>query len=294
MHTPGSSPVLDFSDVETTALVTLYGRALESRSSNPILVDEAAERIVAQIDRQIAGTPDRLLRMLHAHKIDPNLVVHIALRSQKYDQYAHDFLSRHPNGVIANLGCGMDTRFQRIDDGRLTFFDLDLPEMIRFKHGFLSETDRYHMIASSVFDYRWMDTVASATGERPLLFLAEGLLMYLDPVQVQSLILKMQSRFPGCELVAEVVNKRWVSGLFKKMAAGKMQRRLKLGKGTEYRFGIASPDELEAWNDHIQYIDHWSYFDSNHPKLGWLRLFRSVGFMRTTQYTVRYRLGGAP
>ncbi|MBN2146157.1 MAG: class I SAM-dependent methyltransferase [Anaerolineales bacterium] len=280
---------VDFSDVEATALLTLYGRALESSSQDPILVDEQAERIVRQIDDQIAGTQDHLLRMLYNRKIDPRLIVHIALRAQKYDQYARNFLSRYPDGVIVSLGCGMDTRFQRIDDGRMHFFDLDLPAMIRFKRGFLQETDRYQMIAASVLETGWMDQVAAARKGSPVLFIAEGLFMYLKPDQVRQLVVTMQTFFPGSEMVCEVVNQRWIRGVLGKIAAGKMQSRLKLGKGTEYCFGIASPDEMEAWSKGIHFIDRWSYFDSNHPKMGWLRIFRRVKLFTDLQYTVRYR-----
>ncbi len=286
---------LDLSDVETTALLTLYARALESMSPDPILADPQAERIVAQIDDRLSGTQDRLLGTLRSHKIDPSLAVHIALRAQKYDQYAQDYLSRHPAGVIASLGCGLDTRFQRIDNGQVTFFDIDLPSMIRFKRGLLPETSRYRMLASSVFDYAWMEPVAGAAASaatgNPVLFLAEGLFMYLDPDKVRQLVLQLQRRFPGSELVCEVVSKRFASGSFGKITAMKMQRRMKLGKGSAFTFGVSLPDEMESWNTGIQYLERWSYFESNHPKLGWMRLFRHIKSMNNVQYTVRYRLG---
>ena len=289
--TPSAAqPGLDFSDVEATALLTLYGRALESRSPDPILVDRHAERIVDRIDGLLAGSQDPLLLTLRSHKIEPRLAVHLALRAQRYDQYAQEFLSRHPAGVVASLGCGLDTRFQRIDDGRLTFFDIDLPEMIRFKRGLLQETDRYQMIASSVLDYGWMEPVAAAAAGGPALFLAEGLFMYLDPDKVRQLVLQLQARFPGSELVCEVVNKRWASGTFGKITAMKMQRRMKLGKSATFTFGIASPDEMQTWKAGIQYLDRWSYFETNHPKLGLMRTFRRIKMMNNIQYTVRYRL----
>lgn len=286
---PEVSPPVSFSDVESTALLTLYARAIESRSQDPILVDETAEYLVDRIDPLIAVRDDPLLRMLFERRVTPQLTVHIALRAKKYDQYARDFLLRNPSGVIVNLGCGMDTRFQRLDDGHLVCFDLDLPDMIHFKRGLLAETDRYQMIASSVFDESWMEQVSSA-GSRPVLFLAEGLFMYLDPYKVRQLVLDLQSRFPGSELVCEVVSQRWTSGFWKKVTASKMQRQLKLGKGTEYCFGLVSPDEMENWHSGIHFIERWSYFETNHPKLGWMRMFSKLSVLNEVQYTVYYRL----
>ncbi len=283
---------LDFSDVESTNLLTLYSRAIESRSDDPILSDPHAERIVDLIDRRIANSKDPLLRMLYRKEVDPRLVVHSALRARKYDQYAQKFLGHHPGGMVVNLGCGMDTRFQRIDDGELRFFDLDLPEVIDLKRSILPESERYRMIAASVFDYRWMDQVAVAAGG-PLLFLAEGLLMYLDPGKVKALVLEIQARFPGSELVCELANKSWIEGWRGKMGAKKMQRQLKIGAGARFTFGVDSPDELESWNPGIEFLEQWSYFDSNHPKLGWMRLFRHLELFRCVQYTVHYRLNPA-
>jgi methyltransferase (TIGR00027 family) len=283
---------LDFSDVESTNLLTLYSRAIESRSDDPILSDPYAERIVDLIDQQIADSKDPLLRLLNQKEVDPRLVVHAALRARKYDQYAQEYLARHPGGVVVNLGCGMDTRFQRIDDGQLRLFDLDLPEVIGLKRRILPEGERYQMIAASVFEYHWMDQVAAAAGG-PLIFLAEGLFMYLDPDKVKALVLEIQARFPGSELVCELVNKGWIEGWRGKMGAVKMQRQLKIGAGARFTFGVDTPDELESWNPGIEFLEQWSYFDSNHPKLGWMRLFRHLALFRGVQYTAHYRLNPA-
>ena len=81
---------------------------------------------------------------------------------------------------------------------------LTCPEMIEYKKQFYKETDRYHLIAASVFDHAWMDQVAKI-GKHPVLFVAEGVFMYLDGEKVKDLILTLQARFPGSELVCEVV-----------------------------------------------------------------------------------------
>jgi methyltransferase (TIGR00027 family) len=280
---------LNLSDVEASSLVTLYSRAIESQSPDPILRDEMAVEIIRQLDPVLAGSPDALARSLSRHEVDKNLVIHIALRARRYDQYARDFLRRYPDGVVVNLGCGMDTRFFRLDDGQLVLFDLDLPEVIALKRQFISENDRYHMIAASVFDYGWMDQVAQR-GLGDVLFLAEGVFMYLDPVEVKSLILELQSRFPGAELVCEVVNSLWLSKLFKPMIQRKMQRGAGLGKGAVFNFGIPDGRALEAWNPGIEFLDEWSYFESDHPKLGWIGWFGRFKLFSRTQWTVHYRL----
>ena len=281
---------LELSDVATTGLLTAFCHAVESRSKAPLLRDPQAEAIADRLAPRLVDSPVRLLRRLARGKIRNELVVHIVLRARKYDGYARDFIERHPGGCVVNLGCGLDTRFWRIDDGRLHFYDLDLPEMIALKRELVQESDRYHLVALSVLDRRWMDRLAGE--ERgPFLFQAEGLLMYLPPDGVRALILELKSRFPGSELVFETVNSIWLKPWLKWIVNFKMQRELGLGRGTEYQFGIRDGQELEEWSPGIRLLGEWTYLDEDEPRIGLIRRFRNWRLFRYTQWTVRYLLG---
>ncbi len=87
-----------------------------------------------------------------------------------------EFLKSSPDGVVVNIGCGLDSRFSRIDNGRVRFYDLDLPDVIGIKRRFFEETDRYHLIPSSVLDYDWIAPLLQAC-DVPFLFVAEGVFM---------------------------------------------------------------------------------------------------------------------
>lgn len=284
------NPADQFSDVSATALLTLFCRAKESQSPDPILIDEKAVEVVRRLTPELAASPDPLLRMLASGRIDPRLVVHIALRAKKYDEYARSFLSLHADGMVVNLGCGMDSRFMRIDDGNVTLCDLDLPDMIAFKKRFIQPTERYHMIGTSVFDIPWREHVTEYA--RPVIFLAEGLFMYLPGDQVKSLVVDLCKRFPGAEMVCEMVAESYTRGFMQRMTQIKMRRQLKLGEQAVYQFGLRDSREMEHWHPAIQYLDEWSYFDTNHPRLGWMRIFRKSAYFRKVQYTVRYRFRG--
>ncbi len=62
---------------------------------------------------------------------------------------------------------------------------LDLPESIQIRRHFFEETDRYHMIAKSVFDYSWINEIIAV---EPVLIIIEGLLMYFTDEEVEELI----------------------------------------------------------------------------------------------------------
>jgi methyltransferase (TIGR00027 family) len=275
-------------DIAATSFVTLYCHALETLSDNPILSDPKSVEITTELNKTRSLSKHTLDRALVSGTLDKRLVVHIAIRAKKYDDYARDFLQRFPDGVVVNIGCGLDSRFIRIDNGRVVLYDLDLPEIITIKKVFFTETERYHLIASSVLDSSWMATVLSHKG--PFLFMAEGVFMYLDKKDVRSLVLEIQKKFPGSELVCEVVNSVWLRSPLKKMLDYKIQRQVHLGKDAMFRSGIRNSREMEQWHAGIQFLDEWSYFDSEEKKLGWLRVFRHIELIRKTQWTVHYLL----
>jgi O-methyltransferase involved in polyketide biosynthesis len=276
-------------DVAATSLITLYCHAIETRSDNPILVDLKSVEIATDLDKTLSRSEQPLSKTLVSRTLDKNLVIHIAIRAKKYDEYVRGFLSRYPDGVVVNIGCGLDSRFLRIDNGRVVFYDLDLPEIIAIKKEFFTGNERYHLVASSVLDYGWMVPVRQHKG--PFLFMAEGVFMYLDGEDVRSLVLEIKKNFPGSELVCEVENSFWLGPLTNKMVAYKLQRQFHLGKDALFRSGIRDSREMEQWQGGIQFLDDWSYFDSDEKKLGLLRLFRYIGWLRKTQWTVHYRLG---
>lgn len=275
------------SDVSATMLLTLYARAKESQSANPILVDEKAVELFEQIKPLAAQAAGELYRKVVEGDLPETLNQTMALRARHFDQQCRDFLRRYPDGAIVNLGCGLDTRFFRLDDGRLHLTDLDLPDVIALKRQLIVETDRYRMIASSVLDFSWMDQVVE---EPPTLFLAEGLFMYLPLEDVKALVLALQARFPGCELVCEVFNSGWLHGWRGKLIKRKLQSNMSMGAGAMFQSGIADSDSMEQWRSGIRFLDDWSFVDADEPKLGTLRLMRHWALFRKLQWVVHYRL----
>lgn len=279
---------IDLSGVEQTALLTVYAKAIESKSEDPVLQDEMAEALVEKLDTLIAAQDDEMARQLKQRTVDPRLTIHLPLRAKKYDEYALKFLEKHPEGVIVNIGCGLDTRFFRIDNGQLRFFDLDLPNMIALKRELLNENERYHMLGTSALDFSWMGQVSLL--KQPTLILAEGVFMYLPEEKVKQLVLELQRQFPESELVCELTNRTWVEGFWGKIAAVKMKQRVKMSDGARFTFGVSDASELESWGPGIEFLEKWFYMDDNHPKLGWIRFFRKWKVFNEAQYTAHYQL----
>lgn len=280
---------INLSDIEETALLTLYAHAWDAYSRDSILNDQSSINMAGFLNHLLLKSNKKLHRNLALGKFNKRGAVYIVIRAKKYDQYALDFIEKNPNAAIVNIGCGFDHRFQRIDNGKIEFFDIDFAEVFKLKGQIFRESSRYHQIAQSVFDYSWMEKISRSN----VLFLAEGVFMYCSEKNVKSLFRKLKEKFPGSEIVCEVFNSKWLTGWRKTMLDFKMQKQLHLGKGAAFRSGIRNSQEIESWGEGIKLLEDWCYFDSNEKKIGWLRIFRNLPLFRTTQWTVHYQLGNA-
>lgn len=119
--------------VSKTLLIPLWDRAFETKHPNPIIKDEKAVEIMENIRYDFTKFDDEW----------PNQVS-IAIRTELLDNATKVFIKNHPQAVIINIGCGLDTRFSRLDNGKIHWYDLDLPEAIHVRKQFFNETDRYN------------------------------------------------------------------------------------------------------------------------------------------------------
>jgi methyltransferase (TIGR00027 family) len=280
----GSPVNLELPDVANTALVTLHCRAHESVSEQAILRDERAEKIVAVLKPHLSDSQLELHNSLARGEIEQAMQTYVALRSRHFDRLAAGFLECEPEGLVVNLGGGLDTRRWRLNSERVV--DLDLPEMIALRRELLGEGS----IAADVMDFSWMDEVAEACPKR-VLILAEGLFMYLQPDQVRGLVRELARRFQGTELVAEVFNRFWLEAGRRAQIDAHLAGALRFGADAKFVSGLSDAHEMESWMEGIRFLGDWSFLDENEPKLGRLRKLRHFPRFRTRQWVVHYRLG---
>jgi len=279
-------------DISETLLIPLYARATESQTEHPILIDTKAVEITKELNKIFKTSDSLLYQNLSKGKIrrrlGKKLNVILTLRTRKFDRYCTSFLQKNPNGIIVELGCGLSTRFQRIDNGTVTWYDLDFPEVIDIKRQFFKETERYHFIESSVSDFNWMKKIQQ--DNKNILFLAEGLFMYLHEDDVKNLVINLQKTFSGCELACDVVHTFIVKILKRKIWRKKFQRDYHLGKEASFYFGISDSRDLEQWNQGILFLDDWTHFDEKEKKLGWINILARTKKLRKTQWIIHYKL----
>jgi O-methyltransferase involved in polyketide biosynthesis len=231
--------VPDLSTLPETMLLALNDRAVEAKRPDGVLTDPTSVRIYEAIDYdftfRFGGSEGSL-----------------AVRAAEIDRVLRQWLADHPNGFVVSLGEGLETQVRRVDNGRMRWLSVDLPEAIRLRECFISPTDRFRHLAASALDRAWMEAVEASFG---VFIVAQGLFMYLEPEAVRRLLVDIAERFPGAQIVFDVVP-RWFSRL----------TLLGLWRTRNYRFppmpwGI-NCDEIE------QTLRQWS------PVLGNVRLLR--------------------
>jgi methyltransferase (TIGR00027 family) len=264
----------DLNGVAETLLITLYIRAMESRRPDALLRDAKAEELVTRM----ANGFDRIRQL----KIDESDKATIILRNREFDRLAGEFISRHPDAVVVHIGCGLDSRFERVDNGSVEWFDLDVPEVIKLRKKLLgNEKGRYHFLPFSAFDGQWLETVA-AHSSRPLLFLAEGVFMYFPEEQIRSLVLKLLELFPGSELAFDGFSPFVVWANNRRIARTKL--------GARYHWACKKGKKLESWGD-IHLLGEWRIFDHFEPRLAKLRRLRFIPLVAKAIGIYMYRLG---
>jgi O-methyltransferase involved in polyketide biosynthesis len=201
--------------------------------------------------------------------------------TREMDRYARDFLIRHPATVVVHIGCGLDSRFERVDNGQVEWYDLDLLHVVDLRRKLLGgEGGRYHLLGCSVLENAWLDAV-SAHRQRPFLFLAEGVFMYFQEAQVKSLVLRLRDRFPGTELVFDGFSP--VHVLVSNLQTARF--------GLHVQWGIWHGEEIERWANGIRLLDEWGFLDRPEPRLNHLQWLRPIESLFRTMRIYHFQLG---
>jgi O-methyltransferase involved in polyketide biosynthesis len=254
-----------------TLLIPLAYRAIESQRPDAILRDPQAVALIGQFDEDFrkagkGSAMDQIATMM---------------RARQFDRYAQDFLSRNAEGIVVDIGCGLDTRPNRIDNGQNLWVGLDLPEVIDLRRTLLPEGPRQRLVARSVLDFDWMDIVAGE--QRPVIFLAEGVFPYFEEGDVRRTVRELKERFPGAELAFDALSP--FSIRIHKLNPAIRKASIHL------RWGLMDGKTLEAWGPGIHLLEEWKYFDHNEPRLRGYNLMRYFPPLAKANFILHYRLG---
>lgn len=194
--TIGNKQLNFMNNISKTLLIPLYMRALENRKEKPLLKDQLADRIISNISYDFS-----LLDQ------ESKAGFCCVARARYYDDRIRKASADHEKVVVVNVGCGLDTRFHRLQDlQNVLFYELDLPDVLDVRAQLIPENTENHL-PFSMFDSSWMEQINRNYPESHIIIIFEGVLMYYAEEQVKMLLNDISTRFPKGEVFFDMCDR---------------------------------------------------------------------------------------
>jgi O-methyltransferase involved in polyketide biosynthesis len=125
-----------------------------------------ADEVVGKIDYDFAGLG-----------LQTSVLCQTALRAKMLDDRVRDFIERHPDAVVVDLGAGLDGGFYRVEA--------------------LPPAPHSHSVPASLADENWPDEIPA---DRPAILVADGLFAFLTEPVIASIFRRITDHFGSGEL----------------------------------------------------------------------------------------------
>jgi O-methyltransferase involved in polyketide biosynthesis len=193
--TTNKKPARNLSAVPSTLRIPLAARASGDAMFPHMAVRDAyAASILEKIRDDGQALPE-----------DRTTIYGILNRTRRFRSLAQEFLKQQPSARVVNMGCGLSHYFQWLDNEKCRMTDADLPEVLALRRELIPETNTRHDVrALDLTSARWweqLDLPRKREGQ-PVFLFAEGVLMYLEPQQVQAVLATFNERAPAGSVLA--------------------------------------------------------------------------------------------
>ena len=206
-----------------TLYIPLYGKAFVS-GKGIILKDKKAEEIWEKEKFPIGRKSSSKW-----------LAFFMGMRSAVIDEWVSEKLFQKPESVVLHIGCGLDSRIERVKASFKSWFDVDFPEVIAVRKEYFSESENYKMLGASASETEWIKKLPDS--ENALIVL-EGISMYLSEEIIKNLFATISEKFPKAEIIMDVYTEKAVK-------ASKIKNPIK-DVGALPSFGINEPSVFET------------------------------------------------
>lgn len=251
----------DLKGVSQTLLIPLHYRVEESKSESSSFKDEIAERF----HDAIAYDWSKFDADASQNWMTGAATASFYARRAIFDEQVGNFLEKAPDGLVVNLGAGLDTRFHRLDNGRVEWVELDLPGVIAFRQKLHEpENKRHRMIAASVLDENWVVEIKRNAGQR-ILFVTEGLLPYFTEEEHRTIFTCLADNFPGAEMLFQTSAPSLTAGLVQYSALSKMDSKVEL------QWGLEDSRQVSALHPKVEFVREFplleKYLETHYDEL---------------------------
>ena len=209
--------------VPETMVQTLYARAKETRKKNAKINDEIAVELVKKLDYDFSKADK-----------DNAMTYGVIARTIVLDRMVRKYLEKHENTVVVNIACGLDTRCYRMKGKYLRWYNVDLPETMKIRSQFLTETDPVYQIAKSAMDDSYIDDI-DYHGKN-ILVIIEGLTMYLYEKDIRKMFSIIDKSFQKVTVMVETMSPFVVKHMKEKSIEG---------SNAKFTWGVKNRKELQ-------------------------------------------------
>ena len=174
-------------NVNKTLYIPLYGKACVS-GRGIILRDSKAEEIWAAEAFPLKGKSKSKW-----------LAYYMGMRAAVFDRWLKGRMETDPSAVILHIGCGMDSRCERVGAQGHRWYDIDFPDVIAERKRYYRETEHYQMLAADVTAADWLEPLPGGNA----VVVMEGVSMYLPPEALKRTLERMAAHFDGVHLLMD-------------------------------------------------------------------------------------------
>lgn len=179
--------------VSKTLYIPLYGKAYVSKK-NIIINDSKAEKIWADEGFELKGKAKSKW-----------LAYYMAMRSAIYDEWVEQKLAENPDTIVLHIGCGMDSRIDRVAAPYVRWYDIDFPEVISERKKYYTESENYHMISADMRSDEWEKYIETAQNA---VVVIEGVSMYFAPEELAEMMAKLRTHFSAVNVLMDCYTKK--------------------------------------------------------------------------------------
>jgi len=180
-------------NVNKTLYIPLYGKAYVSKK-NIILQDKKAEEIWENAGLALKGKSKSKW-----------LAYYMAMRSAIYDEWVRQEVKNNPNIVVLHIGCGLDSRIERVAIKDMQWYDIDFPDVIEERKKYYAESDFYHMLPTDMRNSEWNKCIE---GNHDAMIILEGVSMYFRPEELVELLANLCGHFRTIKLLMDCYTER--------------------------------------------------------------------------------------
>lgn len=166
-------------NVNKTLYIPLYGKAYVSQK-DIILRDSKAESIWDKEGFELKGKSKSKW-----------LAYSMGMRSAVFDKLIKKEINETTECIVLHIGCGMDSRAERIGASGIRWYDIDFPDVITERRKYYKETGFYRMLAADARQTHWLKNLPA----RKAIVILEGISMYFTPEEMKTLLTALTDHF---------------------------------------------------------------------------------------------------